>query len=194
LNEEFLKMPADRKLSYLVDNLHSLPDDLAEVGVEILAGAGETEYAVILAREKGMIEKAISVLVGSGDYLWAALIARNAGLQEESGRLYWEGLRYYMENKMYGRAISAATALGLPPDEIDALYLKGIEVESRGMDISRSREMIASAMGSLEIALIGRDDELSLQVGKAIREEMEKNAAEKLAAGEKSAEKWPVEK
>jgi len=171
-------MPADRKLSYLVDNLHTLPDDLAEVGVEILAKAGETEYAVILAREKGMTEKAISVLVGSGDYLWAALIARNAGLPDESGRLYLEGLRYYMENEMYGRAISAATALGLPPDEIEALYLKGIEVESRGMDISRSREMIASAMQSLDLTLIGRDDELSQQVMKALHDEREKRAKE----------------
>ncbi len=168
MKEEFEKMTHEEKLSYLVENLHNLPDDLAEAGVDILAKAGETEYAVVLAREKGMTEKATAILVDSKDYLWAALIARNAGQVEESVRLYREGLQYYIDMEMYGRAISAATALHLPPDEIDALYRKGVEIESRGMDLARSREMIASAMDSLEIALIGKDDEVSLQVKKAM--------------------------
>jgi hypothetical protein len=88
-------MSFDQKLSFLVDNLKDLPDELAEDGVEVLQQAGEIEYAVVLARDKGMITRAIDILVDEGDYLWAALIAKNAGLDDESERLYSEGLGYY---------------------------------------------------------------------------------------------------
>jgi len=167
-------MPFDQKVSYLVENLNSLPDELAEQGVEILAKAGETEYAAVLARDKGMIDKAVQILVDAGDFLWAALIAKNAGREDESNRLYREGLAYYSDMEMYGRAISAATALMLPPDEIDALFRRGIESETRGMDLGHARAMIDCALESLEIALIGRDDELSGQVMQAVNEERKK--------------------
>ncbi len=171
MKEDFQKMSLDQKVSYLVENLSDLPAELVEQGVEILARAGETEYAVVLARDRGLIDKAIQILVDAGDYLWAALIARNAGREEESSRLYRDGLAYYIDMEMYGRAVSAATALKLPPDEIDALYRKGIEVESRGADLGHARAMIDSAMESLEIALIGKDDELSREVVKTLNEE-----------------------
>jgi len=170
-NEEFQKMTFDQKVSYLVDNLRDLPDELAEQGVEILASAGETEYAAVLARDKGLVDKAISILVNEGDYLWAALIAKNDGRAEESGRLYRDGLQYYIDMEMFGRAISAATALGLPADQVDDLFRRGIESESRGMDIAHARAMIDSAMESLEIHLIGREDEISRQIMTAVNEE-----------------------
>ena len=176
MKEDFQKMPFDQKVSYLVENLKDLPEDMVEPGVEILAQAGETEYAASLARDKGLIDKAIQILVDAGDFLWAALIARNAGREEESNRLYRDGLAYYIDMEMYGRAVSAATALKLPPDEIDALFRRGIESESRGMDLGHARAMIDCALESLEIALIGRDDELSGQVIKAVNEEREKMA------------------
>lgn len=169
-------MPFDQKVSYLVENLRSLPDELAGPGVEILVQAGETEYAVVLARDKGMIGKAIQILVDAGDYLWAALIAKNAGLEEESERLYQDGLAYYIDMEMFGRAVSAATALQMPAQEIDALFLRGMEVESRGMDLDCARGMIESAMESLEIALIGREDELSCEVKSALEMERSKMA------------------
>lgn len=176
MKEDFETMPFDQKVSYLVENLSNLPDELAEQGVEILVEARETEYAAVLARDKGMIDKAIQILVDAGDFLWAALIARNAGREEESNKLYRDGLAYYIDMEMYGRAISAATALKLPPDEIDALFRRGIESESRGLDLGHTKAMIDCAMESLEIALIGRDDDLSLQVMKAVNEEREKMA------------------
>ena len=110
-------MPLDEKIIYLVDNLHNLPDEIAVEGVDILSKAGETEYAVVLARNKGMIQRAMNILVDSRDYLWAALIAKNAGLEEESKRLYTDGLAYYIDMEMFGRAISAATSLGFPPGD-----------------------------------------------------------------------------
>jgi hypothetical protein len=164
-------MPLDEKIVYLVDNLHNLPDEIAAEGVDLLSKAGETEYAVVLARDKGMIQKAMNILVDSGDYLWAALIAKNAGLEEESKRLYTDGLAYYIDMEMFGRAISAATALGFPPEEIEPLFRKGIEVESRTMDLGRTRAMIDSAMDSLEIAMIGKEDDISTGVREAIKDE-----------------------
>ncbi|HUI39424.1 MAG TPA: hypothetical protein VLY86_00680 [Methanothrix sp.] len=171
MNEEFRMMPLDKKVTFLVENLRSLPDDMAEEGVRTLAEAGETEYAAVLARDKGMIDSAIQILVDAGDYLWAALIAKNSGRAEESDRLYREGLAYYTDMEMFGRALSAATALRLPEGEVDALFRRGIEVESRGVSLAASRGMIESAMDSLEIALIGREDELSLQIMNALKEE-----------------------
>jgi len=164
-------MPRDEKVSYVVNNMRNIPDDIAEEAVEVLVQAKEIEYAVVLAREKCMIRRAIQILIDEGDYLWAALIAKNAGLPEEAERLYQEGLSFYIDLEMYGRAISAATALRMPQEEIDALFRKGIEVESRGMDLSRSRAMLDCAMESLEISLIGRDDRISQQVRDGLAEE-----------------------
>jgi hypothetical protein len=174
LKEEFEKMPFDEKVSYLVENLRKLPDELAKEGVEVLAKAGETEYAVVLARDKGMIDEAIAILVDAGDFLWAALIAKNAGQDALSEKLYRDGLRYYIEMEMFGRAISAANALGLSPDVIDDLYQRGVARESGDVDLAHSRDMIDCAMQSLDISLIGRDDELSLQVMQALHEVREK--------------------
>ena len=161
LKEEFDRMPFDEKVSYLVENLRKLPDELAEEGVEILAKAGETEYAVVLARDKGMIDKAVAILVDAGDYLFAALIAKNSGQDSLSEKLYREGLQYYIEMEMFEGAISAANALGLSPDEIDDLYRRGVARESRGVDLAHSRDMIDCVMQSLDLSLIGKDDDLS---------------------------------
>jgi hypothetical protein len=157
-----------------------LPDELAEEGVDVLAKAGETEYAVVLARDKGMIDKAIAILVDTGDFLWAALIAKNAGQDALSLKLYRDGLQYYIEMEMFGRAISSANALGLSSDEIDDLYRSGIASESRGIDLAHSRDMINSVMQSLDLSLIDRDDELSRQVMNALHTERERRAKEGL--------------
>jgi len=176
MKEEFQRKNFDEKVSYLVENLRILPDELAKEGVEILAKAGEIEYAVVLARDKGMTDKAIAILTDAGDFLWAALIAKNAGQEVLCRRLYRDGLQYYIEMEMFGRAISAATALGLSQDEIDDLYRRGVAKESQGVDLSHSRDMIDCAMQSLDMSIIGRDDELSRQVMQAVHEEREKNA------------------
>jgi len=151
-----------------------LPDSLAEKGIDILAQAGETEYAVVLARDKGKTDKAISVLVEAGDYLWAALIAKNSGLASRSQDLYREGLQYYIGMEMFGRAISAATALGLSADVIDDLYRSGIARESRDTDLAHSRDMIECAMQSLDLSLLGREDEISLELMRAVQEQRER--------------------
>jgi hypothetical protein len=169
-------MRFDEKVSYLIENLKCVPDELAQQGVEVLLQANETELAVVLARDKGMIKRAIGILVDSGDYLWAALIAKNADLMEESQRLYREGLSYYIDMEMYGRALSAASALKLPQDEIDALFRKGVEVESRSMNLGAARAMIENAMESLEISLLGREDDLSQEAMLAMKAEREKMA------------------
>ena len=171
LRDDFQNMRFDEKVSYLIENLRGVPDELALQGVEVLLQANEIEHAVVLARDKGMITRAIGILVDAGDYLWAALIAKNAGLNEESLRLYKEGLSYYIDMEMYGRALSAATALKLPPDEIDALFRKGMEVESRSMNLGAARAVIDNAMESLEISLLGKEDELSEELMRAMKAE-----------------------
>jgi hypothetical protein len=176
LKEEFERKTFEEKVSYLIENLRNLPDELAEEGTDILANAGETEYAVVLARDKGMIDKAVAILINAGDYLWAALIARNAGQEALSQKLYKEGLQYYIDMEMFGRAISAATALGISQDEIDDLFRRGVAKESQGVDLNHSRDMIECAMQSLDMSIIGRDDELSRQVLQAVNEQREKNA------------------
>ena len=178
LKEEFERMTFDQKVSYLLANRNELPDEFALDGVRVLAQAGEIEYAVVLARDKGMIDRAIQILVDAGDYLWAAMIAKNANRDGESENLYREGLQYYIDTEMFGHAISAATALGLPPNEVDALFQRGIESESSGMDLAHTRDMIDCALESLDIALIGRDDEVSRQVLSALNDEREKIAKE----------------
>ena len=54
LKEEFERMQFEEKVSFLVENLKALPDEIAGEGIDVLAKAGEIEYAVVLAREKGM--------------------------------------------------------------------------------------------------------------------------------------------
>lgn len=185
----FQSMRFDEKVSYLIENLKSLPDELAEQGVEILVQANEIEHAVVLARDRGMIQKAIGILVDAGDYLWAALIAKNANLLMESERLYREGLNYYTDMEMYGRAVSAATALKLPPDEIDALFRKGMEVESRSMNLESSRAVIDNAMESLEISLLGREDGLSQEIMLAMKTERDRMAKKNNIAKDKTEPK-----
>ncbi|VVB71031.1 Uncharacterised protein [uncultured archaeon] len=182
MKEEFERMSFDQKVSYLVDNLRNLPDDLSEEGIEILVKAGETEYAAVLAREKGMIDRAIKILKDSGDFLWAALMAKNAGREGESEFLLREGLDYYIGMEMFGRAVSASTALQLPAEEIDSIFRRGIESESRGLDLAHSRDMIDSAMESLDIALIGKNDETSRKVLHALNEERDKRAKDEQRA------------
>ncbi|NYT01577.1 MAG: hypothetical protein GKC10_02305 [Methanosarcinales archaeon] len=173
MTESFESMNPQEKLSYVIENRRSLPEELVEMGIDVLVENGETEYAVVLARDSGRIDRAVQILVDAGDYLWAALIARNADRPEQAERLYQEGLGYYIKMEMFGRAVSAATALNFPPHEIDALFRKGIEVESRGMNMDHARAMIDTAMESLEISLIGRDDELSRELMSAVRKERE---------------------
>jgi hypothetical protein len=171
LKEEFNGMPYDQKLAYVIENIRNMPDDIVDLAINILVEAKETEYAVVLARDKGMIMKAIDILVNEGDYLWAALIANNAGMTDESELLYREGLKFYIDMEMFGRAVSAATALKLPPEEIDSLFIKGIEVESRNTNLVDNRAMLESVMESLEIALIGKEDEISRDVLNLIQAE-----------------------
>ncbi|MBN1323611.1 MAG: hypothetical protein JW986_06380 [Methanotrichaceae archaeon] len=164
-------MNSQERLSYLIENIHSLSPGLVEAGVDILAEAGEVEFAAMLAKDNGLFEKAIQVLVDAGDYLWAALIAKNAGLPEEAERLYRDGLEYYIEMEMYGRAISAAQALHMSPDHIDHLMREGIAHESSEMDMGRARVALDSIAASLEAAIEERDDELSREVMAALKKE-----------------------
>ena len=189
MKDEFQKMSFDQKLSYLIDNLKDLPGELTKQGVEVLLQAGEVEYAVVLARDKGMTARAIEILVDEGDYLWAALIAKNAGMRDESERLYREGLGYYIDMEMYGRAVSAATALKLPPEEIQGLYMKGVEVECRTMNLDQTRCVLDYALDSLESAILGRDDELSREIVAAIDEERRKMAGQDQTTNKMSEEK-----
>ncbi|MCJ7445859.1 MAG: hypothetical protein MUO26_15290 [Methanotrichaceae archaeon] len=176
MKDEFERLSNAQKLMYIIENLRNLPDDIAEQAVDILIEARETEYAVVIAKDKGMIKKAIDILVNEGDYLWAALIAKNAGMAHESKRLYEDGLKFYIEMEMFGRAISAATALKYPQEEIDSLFMKGIEVESRNTDLAQNRAMLGNAMESLEIALLGREDEISKEIIDLIRAEKSRMA------------------
>ncbi|HON35308.1 MAG TPA: hypothetical protein PLY52_03225 [Methanothrix sp.] len=183
LREEFERMTFEQKVYYLMEseNRSALPDDLIEESISVLVQAGEIEYAAALARDRGMIDEAIRILVDAGDYLWAALIAKNAGRTSQSRMLYQDGIQYYIDMEMFGRAVSAATALGLPADRIDALFHQGIVSESRGMDLEHSRGMIESVLESLDISLIGREDEISLEIMRSLREEREKRQKEDMS-------------
>jgi hypothetical protein len=81
--------------------------------------------------------------------------------------------------EMFGRAVSAATALGLSPDVIDDLFRSGIAHESRDSDLAHSRDMIECAMQSLDLSLLGREDEMSLELIKAVQEQRARMADEK---------------
>ena len=167
---DFKDMNPEEQLDYLMENIRCIPPGIAEEGVEILARAGEVELAAMLARDNGQISKAIQVLVDAGDYLWAGLIAKNAGLESEAERLYRDGLEYYIDMEMYGRAISAAQALRMSPDHIDHLMREGIAHESREMDTGRARMALDSIAASLEAAVGERDDDLSREVLAALKE------------------------
>lgn len=167
----FADMSHDEQLIYIVEHLRCLPDDLVEASLDLLIKAGEIEYAVVLAREHGRIEKAISILVDAGDYLWASQIARSSGLQEVADDLLYRGLEYYLAMEMYGRAVSVAQALKLPADRIDAIFREGIAFECSSLDLSRAR----GAMQSMVSALIGMDDEISTELRDALIKEIERH-------------------
>ncbi|MHC1595177.1 MAG: hypothetical protein ACXQT2_07715 [Methanotrichaceae archaeon] len=175
MSESFGDMSKEDQLSYLIENLRDLPEDLVEEGINMLVSAGEVEYAIALATDQGKTEQAIGIALENGDYLWAALIAKKAGRTEESQRLYREGLDYYVSMEMYGRAVSVARALKLPQDEIDRLYHEGIRVERRCMDVGRAQVALDSLAMTLEGALMGRDDETAEELRAVMREEMERS-------------------
>lgn len=171
MSEDFFEMNWDDQVYYLIENLKKLKDDLVLPGIDILLKAGETEYAVVLARDHGMIDRAIEIAVSADDYLWAALIAKQSGRREESERLYQEGLEFYEAMEMYGRAVSAARALKLPEEKIDELFRKGVAVERRKMDITRTRDALENIKSMLEVELLGREDTLSKEILDSIKKD-----------------------
>lgn len=172
MKDRFAEMSNDERLTYVIENLRCLPDDLIDDAFDLLIKADEIEYAVLLAREHGQIEKAISILVKAGDYLWASQIARSFGMSEEADILLHQGLEYYLAMEMYGRALSAAQALKLPADRIDAIFREGIAFESCNLDLSRGQ----AAMQSMISTLSGMNDEISTKLREAIIEEMSRHA------------------
>ncbi len=171
---DFEKMSRDDQVLYLAENLRDLDDELVEPGIEILIGAGETELAIALAKDSGRTDRAVEIAADEGDYLWAALIAKKAGRDDESKRLYQEGLAYYVSEEMYGRAVSAGRALGLPAEQIDRLFEAGVKSERRKMDMGRIGYALDTIALSLESALLGRDDEMAEDLRKAMAEERER--------------------
>jgi len=174
LDENFSKMSREDQITYVIEHLRDLPNELVDPSIDLLVGAGETEYAIALAKDTGRTENAIEIALDEGDYLWAALIANKAGMKREATRLYRDGLEYYISMEMYGRAVSAAKALKLPQNEIDLLFQAGIRAESRNMDTVRVRAALESIAFSLEGALAGRDDETAKGIRATMKEEMEK--------------------
>jgi hypothetical protein len=172
--EDFEKMSRDDQVLYLTENLRDLDDELVEPGIEVLIGAGETELAIALARDSGRVDRAVKIAVGEGDYLWAALIAKKAGQEEEAKSLYQEGLAYYVSEEMYGRAVSAGRALGLPKEQIDHLFEAGVNAERRRMDTGRVGYALETVALSLENALLDRDDDMAEDLRKAMAEERER--------------------
>lgn len=171
MTESFEDMRPDQRLEYVIKNLRDLPDELVDDAIELLLNANEIEYAVVLCREHGMIERAIGILVDAGDYLWAAQITKNAGRPEEAEQLLRDGLEYYISMEMYGRAISAATALNLPPDQIDALYREGIAFESKSLDLTRAHVALESLLSA--VSMLEDDSEIKRDLMDAIREELD---------------------
>lgn len=172
MRESFDEMGPEQRLEYVIENLRSLPDELVEPAIELLLRADEIEYAVVLCRDHGMIQRAVDILVDAGDYLWAAQIMKSAGFPGEAERLLRSGLEYYISMEMYGRAISAATALNLPPDQIDALYREGIAFESKSMDLSRAHAALESMISA--VAMLETDEEMKRELMDAIQEELDR--------------------
>jgi len=182
---DFEKMSRDDQVLYLTENLRDLDDELVDPGIDLLIGAGETELAIALAKDSGRIDRAVEIAAGEGDYLWAALIAKKAGKEDEAKRLYEEGLAYYVSEEMYGRAISAGRALGLPQEQIDHLFEAGMNAERRKMDTGRVGYALETVALSLENALIGRDDEMADDLRKAMEEERERISRRALSKDQK---------
>jgi len=88
--------------------------------------------------------------------------------------LYQEGLAYYVSEELYGRAVSAGQALGLPPEQIDHLFEAGVNAERRKMDTGRIGYALETVALSLENALLGRDDDMADDLRKAMAEERER--------------------
>ncbi|MCX8206383.1 MAG: hypothetical protein N3G75_00925 [Methanothrix sp.] len=172
MRESFDEMEPGQRLEYVINNLRSLPDELVEPAIDLLLRANEIEYAVVLCREHGMIQRAVDILVDAGDYLWAAQLTKSAGFPEEAERLLRSGLEYYISMEMYGRAISAATALKLPPDQIDALYREGIAFESKSMDLSRAHAALESMMSA--VAMLETDEDMKKELMEAIQDELDR--------------------
>lgn len=172
MKESFDEMGPEQRLEYVIKNLRSLQDELVEPAIDLLLRANEIEYAVVLCREHGMIQRAVDMLVDAGDYLWAAQITKSAGFPEEAERLLRTGLEYYISMEMYGRAISAATALNLPPDQIDALYREGIAFESKSMDLSRAHAALESMISA--VAMLETDEEMKRELMEAIQDELDR--------------------
>lgn len=149
-------MTPDEQKEYAEANLRSFPAELVEDGIDVLVAAGEVELAAVLCRENNRIPQAIKILVEHGDYLWAAQMARNSGQAGLAEDLLNEGLNFYLAGQMYGRAASAATALHLPPDRIEAIIREGIAFESQGLDLGRAQAALDSLASS--IAALDRDD------------------------------------
>lgn len=169
--DDFDGMSREDQLVYLTENMRCLPDHLVDPGIDLLNRAGETELAISLAKDSGRVDRAVEIAVEEGDFLWAALIAKKEGRKEESERLYKEGLSYYVSNEMYGRAVSAAKALGLPEDQIERLFEAGVRHERRNMDLSRVQYALETVALSLESALVRRDDEMAEGLREAMVEE-----------------------
>jgi hypothetical protein len=146
-------MDFEDKVDFLIEHLDQIPDDSLDRAISILVQAGEIDLAASLARDRGLVDRAIEILVEAGDYLWAALMAKNAGREDESMRIYRQGLGFYVDRGMFGRAVAAATALKLPQDEIDALFIKGVETESQYLDPEQARAMVCELVPDLEISL-----------------------------------------
>jgi len=172
--DDFERMDREDQIVYLTENVRCLPDYLVDSGIDLLNRAGETELAISLAKDSGRVDRAVEIAVEEGDFLWAALISKKAGRKEDSERLLKEGLSYYVSNEMYGRAVSAAKALGLPEDQIERLFEAGVRHERRDVDLSRVQYALETVALSLENALTGRDDEMAEGLRDAMVEERRK--------------------
>ncbi len=64
MKEEFEMMPFDQKVSYLVENLSELPDDLEEAGVEILAPECAIPLTTPNRNLKAIVEAAKEIQIG----------------------------------------------------------------------------------------------------------------------------------
>jgi hypothetical protein len=158
MTPNFSDMTQKDQLQFIIDNLQHLPAELVQAGLDLLVRANEIEYAVVLARDHGQIDKAIEILVDAGDYLWAGQIADKAGRREDAIAIHQAGLQYYISMKMYGRAIAAASALQLSNFAIDELYMQGIAHEGQCLDMGRAQAAMQSAIASIKIALCRNGD------------------------------------
>jgi len=179
-------MDFEDQVDFLIEHLDQIPDDSLDRAISILVQAGEIDLAASLARDRGLIDRAIEILVEAGDYLWAALMAKNAGREKQSEQLYRQGLGFYVDRGMFGRAVAAATALKLPQDEIDALFIKGVETESQYLDPEQARAMVSELVPDLEISLACWNQQASQDAIEAL-----KDYRARLMEGEMV--EWPME-